>query len=398
MRALWLVRKNLWQHTGGDTTQIVETARALRARKVTVDLSNDPHPEFTGYDVVHLFHLDRLWDHALHCSRLRRQGRPAVLSPIYWPADRFDRAGRRGVQGVLSRMLGSSRYPSLRILQRSLMRCWEHPRELVLGTPMANFHRAVRSLLNTVSVLLPNSRAEREIIARRFSTSQPAVVVPNGAAVSTFWNLDRDWPGGRDGVLCVGRIEPRKNQLALIRAMRDSDMRLTFVGRAGRYSSAYAKRCRREAGPNVRFLGQRDAAELCKLYQSSVLHTCVSWYETPGLVNLEAALCGCAIVTTSHGCTHEYFGNEAEYCEPDGPDSIRGAIERALAGPPSSVLAGRVAAKYNWDAAAEKTLEGYCIAIQSPQHLVGDRRLSVGTALIPHQSKGQNRDVQPMVS
>jgi hypothetical protein len=36
MRVLWLVRKNLTTHRGGDTTQILQTANALRRRGVDV--------------------------------------------------------------------------------------------------------------------------------------------------------------------------------------------------------------------------------------------------------------------------------------------------------------------------------------------------------------------------
>ncbi|MFQ5806530.1 MAG: glycosyltransferase family 1 protein, partial [Phycisphaerae bacterium] len=97
------------------------------------------------------------------------------------------------------------------------------------------------------------------------------------------------------------------------------------------------------------------------------VHACVSWYETPGLASLEAALSGCNLVVTPGGSTREYFGNQAYYCEPDNPGSIRAAVEAALAAAPDPELACRIAREFNWDAAAKNTLRGYQLALRTAQ-------------------------------
>jgi glycosyltransferase involved in cell wall biosynthesis len=113
----------------------------------------------------------------------------------------------------------------------------------------------------------------------------------------------------------------------------------------------------------VHFVGQRPPTELRALYHAARVHACVSWYETPGLASLEAALCGCNIVVAPGGCTREYFGDAAHYCEPDDPRSIQAAVEAALAAEPDFDLAVRVAREFNWDAAARNTLRGYELAL-----------------------------------
>jgi len=363
MRALWLVRENLTRHPGGDTTQILQSAQALRTRGVQVDLCSEPRPHLGGYDIVHLVHLDRLWENVPHCRMLRRERRPAVLSPIYWPPDEFDRAGRAGVQGLLARACGSRTYENLRLWQRWAMHVAQYRSLHSLRSARATFRAGVRYVLDTVALLLPNSHAEREQIEQRFGIRKPAVIVPNAADVATF-GPPAPSAGPRDGVLCVGRIEPRKNQLALIQALRDKDIPLTLVGQGGRFSRAYERRCRRAAGANVHFLGYRLPEALHALYHAARVHACVSWYETPGLASLEAALCGCALVVTPGGCTREYFGDDAHYCQPDDPASIRTAVENALRGGASDQLPQRVAHEFTWEAAAEKTLSGYTLALR----------------------------------
>ena len=102
--------------------------------------------------------------------------------------------------------------------------------------------------------------------------------------------------------------------------------------------------------------------ELRTLYELSKVHACVSWYETPGLVSLEAALCGCALVVSEGGCTREYFGDDARYCRADDVSSIRDALYEALESPPSGDLRARISQRYTWEEAAAKTLEAYELA------------------------------------
>jgi glycosyltransferase involved in cell wall biosynthesis len=358
MRVLMLVRQNLCEHMGGDTTQVLKPAEALRARGVQVELASGVQPRMHGYDVVHLFHLDRVWENHVWCRRIRAERRPAVLSTIYWPADEFDIGGRAGFQGVLARLGGSRLYQNLRLAQRWAMRAADERSIAALRGPSWGFRRAVRYILDSVSVLLPNSRAEVEQIERRFGVRRPVVIVPNAADAATLGDGAAD-ETGRRGVLCVGRIEPRKNQLALIEALRGTGIPLRLVGGPGRYSHDYYRRCCRAAGTHTELVGQRSADQLGRYYRAARVHACVSWYETPGLASLEAALCGCRLVVTPGGCTREYFGDEAHYCEPDEPDSIREAVEDALSTEPSDALARRVAAEFTWSAAAARTLAAY---------------------------------------
>ncbi len=362
MRVLWLVRDDLTRQSGGDTTQIMRTAEHLRALGVTVEMTSERRPAFAGYDLLHLWHLDRLWENEPHCRRIRAESRPAVLSTIYWPADDYDRGGRTGLQGTMARAFGSDCYRSLRLLQRWAMACTRGLAAGRISRPTWSFRRSATRCLETVRVLLPNSRAEQEVIERTLGISRPTVVVPN-AVGEEFLQAPPASTTERRGVICVGRIEPRKNQLALIEAVAGTSINLTLVGQPGRYSQSYYDRCRTEAGGNVRFAGQANAGELREWYARSLVHVCPSWYETPGLVNLEAAVCGCAVVATPGGCTREYLGNDAYYCEPDDPVSIQQAINAALEGGPRQSLADRIASEFTWSAAAARTLDAYKLAL-----------------------------------
>lgn len=359
MRALWIVRQNLTKHPGGDTTQILQTADALRRLGAHIDLTHNPKTPWNNYDLLHLFHLDRLWENLPICRQIRRRQTPTLLSTIYWPSTEFDKHGRRGVQGLLARTLGTTSYQTLRTLQRYLLATTREKRCHPPSPKLLNFNAAVRYVLNTVNILLPNSHAEAKAIQNQFNLSRPYVVVPNAANLDAFRNPPEKQSPTRAGVLCVGRLEPRKNQLALINALKNSNIPLTIVGQAGRFNKPYAKACYNAAGPNTQFLPQQPTHKLHQLYYAAKAHACVSWYETPGLASLEAALSGCAIIATPGGSTREYLGDHAHYADPAKPDSIHNAIRHALQAGPNPQLRHKIETQYTWQAAADQTMVAY---------------------------------------
>jgi len=362
MRLLWIVRADLERHPGGDTTQIHGTAKALRELGHEVELTSDARPDFAGHDLVHLFHLDRLWENLPHARRLAAEGRPAVLSTIWWPSAEFDARGRHGPQAWIARTFGARAYPTLKIAQRSCA-AWLRSGLRRDQLPVLDFERAVGELLGAMRLLLPNSEAEAHEIEQRFGARRLCRVVPN-AAEGEFFTPGPEAP--RAGVVCVGRIEPRKNQLALLEALRDSDVPVALVGRSGRFSAAYEKKCRRAAGPRVEFTGGLDREAVRERLRRARVHVCPSWYETPGLASLEAALCGCRIVVTPGGCTREYFGGRALFVDPDDRTGLRDAVLRALEDPGESEATSELRSRFSWEAAARATAGAYAEALGSP--------------------------------
>ena len=66
MRVLFGVRPDLHRDFGGDTMQILRTCEHLRDLGVTVELSDALGLDPAGFDLVHLFHLTRVYE--THCQ------------------------------------------------------------------------------------------------------------------------------------------------------------------------------------------------------------------------------------------------------------------------------------------------------------------------------------------
>lgn len=326
---------------GGGEIQLAKTTAALAA------MGCDARPwrpweddSFADIDVLHFFGSRPEFVPLVEAARHR--GTRVALSTISW----FDwRNTWREPRGLLARTAATARYAL-----RSAMPQWSGWR---------------RRLYEAADVLLPNSQAEAKQLMRLFQVPAAKVrVVPNGFderfAAADARAFERRF-GLRDFVLSVGRIEPRKNQLNLIRALGDSNHTLVIVGDVVPGHEAYGEACRLEAGSNVRFLpafGHEDPL-LASAYAACRCLALVGWYETPGLAALEAAATGTPLVVPQGGCAAEYFGPQAEYVPPGDLKRIRAAIEAAVAKPRSPALAALVAGAFTWNQVAITTRAAY---------------------------------------
>jgi len=189
-------------------------------------------------------------------------------------------------------------------------------------------------------------------------------VVPNGVDSEFASASDRLFVEKyelKDFVLYVGRIEPRKNQLNLIRAMKDIDAELVLIGEPVSGCEWYYDKCQREAGKNVHFLGKmlHQSDLLVSAYAACNIFVLPGWFETPGLAALEAALAGAKVVVTDGGSTKEYFKDKVLYIKPNSPPDIHKKIKMALASESTDELKNFVMKSFTWEKVAERNLEGY---------------------------------------
>ncbi|HWB13260.1 MAG TPA: glycosyltransferase [Pirellulales bacterium] len=325
---------------GGGEIQLQAMARELPQVGVPARLWRPWEENLSGVDCVHLFGSEP--EHLSVVEVARQKKIPVVLSPIAW----FDLAccwrdaanwQRRSV--ACAKFLVRSALPKLPSWRRQL------------------YHAA--------DLLLPNSQAEAEQLIRYFGVPPDRIrVVPNGAD-RRFASPDAqpfiERVGYRDFILYAGRIEPRKNQLGFLQAMQGVVVPIIVLGSVVPGHQAYAEACRQAAGTNVQFLAglNHDDPLLASAYAACGCLALTSWYETPGLVALEAAMSGAPLVLPRGGCAREYFGDLARYVSPGDTQGICQAVLDALAAGRSAQLASLVREHFTWRTAAWITREAY---------------------------------------
>ena len=329
-----------WLAPGGGELQMTALAAALREAGVAARFWRPWEDQLAGLDCLHLFGSEP--EHLPVALAARRAKVPLVLSTIAW----FDLASCWREPWPLARRLAACGKFALRAAAPWLA-SWR------------------RELYHAVDLLLPNSQAEADQLTRYFGVPAERIrVVRNGAdprfakgEAGPFARL----AGCRRFVLYPGRIEPRKNQLGFLQAMRGTDAPIVILGDVVPGHEPYLAACRRAAGEQVKFIGRIDHGDplLASAYAAAACVVLASWYETPSLAALEAGMSGVPLVLPRGGSAKEYFGKLASYVSPGNLGEIREATLAALARGRNLQLGALVRSRYSWQAAAEAAREAY---------------------------------------
>ena len=382
MRVLVQSRIDLFDRRGGDTIQIEKTAKELRGLGVEVVIDCSANPDLSRYDLVHLFNID--WPAQVHlqAKNTKEQNKPIVFSPIhhsYKEIERYEKEARYGIRRLTNLIF---RTRESREKLKEVYRVLTDPKKF--SSTLIEFRQGImneqRELLEMADLILVQTDAEAKDIKSDFRFSNSNV---NGLAIdkfkkvvngvdSRFVEAGPDWfvkkYGLKDFILSVGRIEPRKNQLAVIEAAKPLGLRglnpkglnLVFVGKISWRHPEYALRFLSLVRKYdwVYHIPRIPHEKIDSCFAAAKVHVLASWFETTGLVNLEAALAGAGIVATGQRA-REYLKDFACYCDPGNIDSIAEAIRRACGNPPDPKLKEHILKKFTWEIAGRQTLDAY---------------------------------------
>ena len=134
-------------------------------------------------------------------------------------------------------------------------------------------------------------------------------------------------------ILCVGTIEKRKNQLAILEAAVNEKLTTTIVilGKATEYINELQQFIQ-EAGvrKQVIFLHHTTTVELQAIYQMAEVMIYPSFFEGFGLPVLEAQASGCPVITSGISSLPEAGGEGALYIDPKNRSEIGHALKNVL--------------------------------------------------------------------
>ncbi|WP_254412305.1 glycosyltransferase family 4 protein [Dyadobacter diqingensis] len=355
MKILMIVRSNCYTTPGGDTVQIDMTAKYLRNLGVLVDIVlADAKPVYTDYALIHFFNIIRPDDILPHINH----SVPFVVSTIFVDYSEYERENRKGIAGTIFKILNPGHIEYIKAIARWIMNGDKIKSRYYL---LNGHNKSIRRVASQAKVILPNSNSEYKRFAQYINRQSPFKKVVNAIDPSVFDKNVASNEQYRDHVLCVGRIEGRKNQLNLIKALAGTDINLTIIGKPSPNHIGYYNACKELASSvsNIHFIEHIKHEELVKIYKAAKVHILPSWFETTGLSSLEAGVMECNIVVTRKGDTEEYFKDMAFYCQPDDISSIKQSVLSAFNNAVDSRLSEYILDNYTWEMAAKQTFDAY---------------------------------------
>ena len=355
MKILFACRPQIFEIPGGDTVQLLKMQKYLAAcTGIEAVIAADPAEiKHSACDLVHVFNLFDIESMYAQITRAREVGIPAVITTNYWNPLEFFFETSHSMLHQLARLV---------LPRKTVFEYYCRQKRQKMRRDMQLQHEA----LSAATLILPNSNGEAAELQRDFVLPADKFAVVYNAV--DFEDIDAADPdlfaeryGIRDFVLCVGRFEERKNQLGVARALAGLNAPVVFIGGVPSYQRNYYESCKKAADkiPQALFIEGLPQAEVFSAMKAAKVHILGSWWENTGLVSLEAAVCGCNVVSTNRGPWQEYFAQDAWTCDPADQSNIRLTVEAALSSPVSSNLSERIHHQFTWPLAAESLKKAY---------------------------------------
>jgi len=369
MKVLMQGRIGLLEAAGGDRIQVENTAAELRKLGVEVEISTNIKVDPTEFDLVHIFQLDWTTETHLMAKNAKNHHKPLVFSPIHHKVSevkRFDDEYAFDLRR-LSKILFSEQHS--RDTFKNVYRCLTNPEKIgptlySVAKGLKNMHVETLALSDRVLV---QTKLEAKDLKDTYGVDIKWDIVPNGVSDKFLYAKDHKNPlPFSDYIFCVARIEPRKNQLSVIEAVKkfrqdsNQDAKLVFVGKKNmvnhpeytwRFNSSLNK------NPWITYVESVPYDKMPAYYSHAKVCVSASWFETTGLTLLEALFCGANAVASSPRAK-EILGKYASYCDPWDVESISKAVgEQFFAARPE--LDEDMRQEYTWENAAKKTFRIY---------------------------------------
>jgi glycosyltransferase involved in cell wall biosynthesis len=254
----------------------------------------------------------------------------------------------------------------------------EHPEYFAWPRALQLRATVARTVRRAARVLTVSEFSRNSILKVYGDLEEDKVVVVPNAAAPEFRPISRETATAavreRFGIpapyiLSVGDLQPRKNQIGLIKAFAafahaypQFRHRLVFAGKPTWFADrVYAAANESGVGDRIQFCGFVSDLDLLHLYNACELFAFPTFYEGFGLPTIEAMACGRAVVCSRTTALPEVVDGAAILFDPYSTDEMVRAIADLLLDPELRARMERLglqrAAHFSWQRSAGRTLE-----------------------------------------
>jgi glycosyltransferase involved in cell wall biosynthesis len=207
--------------------------------------------------------------------------------------------------------------------------------------------RAVKQSMREANLIATVTEVMRNEISKFYDIPLSKVVLTSNAVdTSIFYRrtkaqinqVKKKYGINGEYIVCVGNIEPRKNQEKLIKAFLKLPISfhqrysLVLIGAGGWKNEAIYRLINQSEGKtNIKVLeGKVPDHDMPAIYSGASISINPSFYEGFGMPTVEAMACKTAVVVSDIPVIREVAGDHAVYINPDSVSSITKGITSAL--------------------------------------------------------------------
>jgi glycosyltransferase involved in cell wall biosynthesis len=299
----------LWD--GGDKNKIKHYIEHLSQMGYGISVTHSiDSPDFSQFDVIHAFHLGHDFSYKFYLEA-KRLGKRFIISPIYFPAQSLQLQYRREMVEYASNIAFLSKGEQEAVL--SLYPDGDENRDKIVSK----------------SYIIPNG------IDPIYSTEGKAFVHPN-------------CENGKY-VLCVGRLDSRKNQLRLAKACQELDIPLLLVGGISESNIVEQLQVLANKWDGLWWEPEQPPEKLVEAYRGAHILACPSTLEMWPNVVAEGGIAGCNLVVSKGS----FSFSDLDGVFPCTPfvRSIKGAVQKAYDSPKRGYLKDHFA-QFTWEKTA----------------------------------------------
>ena len=305
MNVTFLLRRDARAKPGGDTSKVERYVEHLTGIGVRSSITTDRKElQHLRPDVVHIVNLDLPAENLANARAASAYGARLVLSTIRHPYEGVKSFYTHGDDRLYRRLrkfgISASRGVGLRELIKLGM-----TRDSAAMVAARDYVELQGALLSSVDYVLPMAQGELDSLRSDFTFEAPARVVANALSFEPSSPGESERTSDyRYDAISIGRIEPRKNSLALARIAARSPRRvMAFAGQLNQRHPQFVREFLRVVhdSPNIHYLGSLPHAQVRTVLAQSGAYLNPAWFEVVAQADFEAGTLGPPILPTQNG-------------------------------------------------------------------------------------------------
>ncbi|VUS47448.1 glycosyltransferase [Klebsiella huaxiensis] len=336
----FVVRNDFYEKFGGDTHQINQYISCnddddvfLSTITLTQFIKFDKYEQFDYYILTNIDRSSDFVQMGMVCKK-NKLFKKILILPIHHSNDamnKFNKLRFPIIWPLIETLGGTLFIEKIKGIYRNIL---SKKYFIAFNSLFINYKKHISSTLSNSLGLICIANGEYVNIRSDFDVEKREYfIVRNGVSLIPKQYQEKSIEDRFYDVIVCGRVEERKNQIAILDALQGSNLRILFLGGVNKFNKKYAKNFFDRIGrnPQITHIDQVKPEDVLGFYGNSKISLSASWFEVSSLADIEAASCGCFVFSSINGHSAEIIStNQIKLIDPEELNSLDSMIRDTI--------------------------------------------------------------------